>query len=143
MNGVILASHGNFASGLYSTVKMIAGEFENVIIVEFKENDTLESVDQRINEAYKKLKSYENILVLTDLAGGTPFNRAVMALGDKENVRILAGMNFAMVYQALSSDEVNLESFKEEVLLTARDSIVSFETTNKDESEEEDFSDGI
>ena len=41
MNGVILTSHGNFASGLYSTIKMIAGEFENIRIVEFHEGDKL------------------------------------------------------------------------------------------------------
>ena len=38
-NGVILTGHGQIASGIYSSVKMIAGEFENISICEFKEGE--------------------------------------------------------------------------------------------------------
>lgn len=35
MNGVILTAHGNFPSGLYSGLKLIAGEMDNVKVVDF------------------------------------------------------------------------------------------------------------
>ena len=138
MKGIILTSHGNFASGLYSTVKMIAGEFENVKIVEFHEGDNLEDLDQRLVEAYDSL-DYDQVVVLTDLAGGTPFNRSVMNLADKGNVGFLAGVNFAMLYQALSSETENLDEFIEEVLETSKESITCFDlekTTNSDDLED-------
>lgn len=143
MNGVILTTHGSFASGLYSTIQMIAGDFENIRIVEFKEGHTLESVDQRIIEAYENLADCTNILVLTDLAGGTPFNRAVMALGEIDKVRILSGVNFAMVYQALASDEDDLDSYEEEVINISKESILSYKQKAQAEDDDDDFSDGI
>ena len=35
MVGIIVSGHGNFASGLLSTLKLIAGEQENVIGIDF------------------------------------------------------------------------------------------------------------
>ncbi len=46
---------------------MIAGEFENLKIQEFKENDNLDEFDQKLKENYKSLKDYENVIVLADL----------------------------------------------------------------------------
>lgn len=137
MNGVIVTTHGSFASGLYSTLKMIAGEFENIVIVEFKENNTLESVDERLKEAYEKLSDCKNILVLTDLAGGTPFNRSVMTLSDKENVRFLSGLNFAMLYQALTSDTEEIDSLVEEIIDTSKESITFYQTNNSNQTEDD------
>ena len=35
-NGVIAVSHASLASGVYSAIKMVAGEFNNIKIEEFK-----------------------------------------------------------------------------------------------------------
>ena len=82
MKGIILTTHGDLASGLYSTIKMIAGSFDNIRIVEFHDGDNIEQLDKNIENAYKEL-NYSDIFVLSDLAGGTPFNRSVMTLADK------------------------------------------------------------
>lgn len=139
MKGIILTSHGNYASGLYSTVKMIAGEFPNIKIVEFHEGDNLENFDQKLIDAYKDL-TYKDIVVITDLAGGTPFNRSVMSLADKGNVAFLSGANFAMVYQALSSEIEDLSEFVADVIETGKSSITKFDMG---EDVEESLEDGI
>ena len=139
MKGIILTSHGTYASGLYQTVKMIAGEFPNIRIVEFHEGDNLENFDQKLIDAYKDL-NYKDIVVITDLAGGTPFNRSVMNLSDKGNVAFLSGANFAMVYQALSSEIEDLSEFVADVIETGKSSITKFDMG---EDVEESLEDGI
>lgn len=139
MKGIILTSHGTYASGLYQTVKMIAGEFPNIKIVEFHEGDNLENFDQKLIDAYKDL-NYKDIVVITDLAGGTPFNRSVMSLSDKRNVAFLSGANFAMVYQALSSEIEDLSEFVADVLEKGKSSITKFDM---EEDDEESLEDGI
>lgn len=137
MKGIILTSHGTYASGLYQTVKMIAGEFPNIKIVEFHEGENLEDFDQKLIDAYKDL-NYKDIVVITDLAGGTPFNRSVMSLSDKGNVAFLSGANFAMVYQALSSEIEDLSEFVADVLEKAKSSIIKFDMGEDDEKSLED-----
>lgn len=139
MKGIILTSHGTYASGLYQTVKMIAGDFPNIKIVEFHEGDNLENFDQKLIEAYNDL-TYKDIVVITDLAGGTPFNRSVMSLADKGNVAFLSGANFAMVYQALSSEIEDLSEFVADVLEKGKSSITKFDMG---EDDEESLEDGI
>lgn len=141
-NAVIAVSHASLASGVYSAIKMIAGEFDNIRIEEFKDNDSLEAFDKKLQTAYDELKEkYNNIFVLADLAGGTPFNRAVMTLGEKENVRVIGGLNFASLYTAINSDGDDIDETLEDIIETAKDSIISFEMKTKKEEESEE--DGI
>lgn len=141
-NAVIAVSHASLASGVYSTIKMIAGEFDNIRIEEFKDNDSLEAFDKKLEIAYDELnEKYKNIFVLADLAGGTPFNRAVMTLGEKENVRVIGGLNFASLYTAINSDGDDIDETLEDIIETAKDSIISFEMKTKKEEESEE--DGI
>lgn len=141
-NAVIAVSHANLASGVYSAIKMIAGEFDNIRIEEFKDNDSLEAFDKKLQTAYDELKEkYNNIFVLADLAGGTPFNRAVMTLGEKENVRVIGGLNFASLYTAINSDGDDIDDTLADIIKTAKDSIIAFEM--KTEIEEESEEDGI
>lgn len=141
-NAVIAISHASLASGVYSAIKMIAGEFDNLRIEEFKDNDSLEAFDKKLEIAYDELnEKYKNIFVLADLAGGTPFNRAVMTLGEKENVRVVGGLNFASLYTAINSDGDDIDETLEDIIETAKDSIISFEMKTKKEEESEE--DGI
>lgn len=140
--GIILTCHGHLATGLYSTIKMIAGEFDNLRICEFHEGDNFENLDEDLVKAYESLGAYKDVVVLTDLPGGTPFNRSVMNLSEKNNIEFLAGVNFAMLYEALSSDIDDMKEFIEDVIETSHNSIVHYQNDQKD-NDEEDFSDGI
>lgn len=141
-NAVIAVSHASLASGVYSAIKMIAGEFDNIRIEEFKDNDSLEAFDKKLQTAYDELKEkYNNIFVLADLAGGTPFNRAVMTLGEKENVRVIGGLNFASLYTAINSDGDDIDDTLADIIKTAKDSIIAFEM--KKDTEEDLEEDGI
>ena len=141
-NAVIAVSHASLASGVYSAIKMIAGEFDNVRIEEFKDNDSLEAFDQKLLIEYEELdKEYENIFVLADLAGGTPFNRAVMTLGEKANVRVMGGLNFASLYTAINSDGDDIDKTLKDIIETAKDSLIAFDS-NPEETEDTE-EDGI
>lgn len=141
-NAVIAVSHASLASGIYSAIKMIAGDFDNVRIQEFKENDDLNLFDKKLKENYESLKEYDNVIVLADLAGGTPFNRAVMTLGGFDNVRVLAGINFALLFQAINSEGNNIDECVDDILNTGRESIVSYKS-EENNINTDNFEDGI
>lgn len=128
VNAVIAVSHASLASGVYSAIKMIAGEFDNVRIEEFKDNDSLEAFDKKLLINYEELsKKYTNIFILADLAGGTPFNRAVMTLGEKENVRVMGGLNFAALYTAINSDGDDIDATLKDIIESAKESLLAFD----------------
>lgn len=126
-NAVILTGHGQIASGIYSSVKMIAGEFENIRICEFKEGENYEKLDEKLEKAYEDLKSYENIVVLADIGGGTPFNRAVFTLSKYDKVGFISGVNFEMLYYALTSEIADLDLYIKDIMDHAKASVFRFE----------------
>lgn len=125
-NGIILTSHGNLASGVYSSVRMIAGDFSNVKICELHKGENFDILDKKLLRAYDDLKSYDNILILCDMAGGTPFNRAVLTLSKKKNVSLICGLNFEMLYQALTLDVKDKDGLIQEILRTSKRSIIEY-----------------
>lgn len=137
-NGVIIAAHGEFAKGLKSGLDLVVGQMSNLRVVNFIEGDTYDTIDKALNEAYDDLKDSKNILIITDLKGGTPFNRSVSLFNDKDNVRVLSGLNFALTYQALVSEEEDIDIYLNEVIETGKESIDYFAILAKEEDDELD-----
>ena len=117
MIGVIVTGHGSFATGLESNVKMLAGAEASLISVPFPDGMPPEELSEK--------------LVLADLAGGTPFNRASELSVGRENVRVISGVNSSMLMDLcmrnITEDEItDIDALAEEIMQTARDNIGMF-----------------
>lgn len=140
-NAVILTAHGKYAEGLKSGLDLVLGPMDNIKVVNFEEGQGYQEIDLALEEAFQAFSEYKNVLFITDLKGGTPFNRSVMNFGDKENVRVLSGLNFGLAYQAAISQEEDINLYLEEVLETGKESIDYFAVVET--TEEDDMEDGI
>ncbi len=107
--GIIITGHGRTASGLLSGLEMITGKNPNIIAIDFLQTDNYTLLDKSFEEAYKKLRLKDGIIVLSDVLGGTPFNRAYTSLKDKGNIRFISGANFNLVYNLLNYQSDNLD----------------------------------
>ena len=94
---IILVSHGKLAKGMKDTVEMIAGQQENLEAYEAYENGT--SDDSFINDLKNSLASSKNddVIVVTDVLGGSVNNEATQLLKDHPNLTILTGMNLPLI----------------------------------------------
>lgn len=140
MYGVILTAHGSYASGLNSGLELIQGKSENVRVCDFVDGDGFTEIDAKINKALDELKGYEGILILTDLAGGTPFNRSVMLTQNLENVAVFSGMNFQAAYTAIMASG-DLNEAIDSIISEGKNGITNFNMGKNDSNEEEE--DGI
>ena len=79
------------------TVEMIAGQQENLEAYEAYENGT--SDDSFINDLKESLASSKNddVIVVTDVLGGSVNNEATQLLKDHPNLTILTGMNLPLI----------------------------------------------
>lgn len=142
MVGIIVTGHGNFATGVLSAAKLIAGTPEKLIGIDFTENDTVETLEEKIKKGIEELDT-EEILVLADLAGGSPFKvSATIGVSSDKNIKVLSGTNLGMIIEtALLRDGKNLK----EVVAFAKESGVTSiqEFEMKVKKEIEDCEDGI
>ena len=104
MVGIIIASHGEFASGILQSGEMIFGAQENVSAVTLMPSEGPEDVKAKMKEAIASFDNQDEVLFLVDLWGGTPFNQANSLFEEhKDKWAIVAGMNLPMVIEAFAS----------------------------------------
>ncbi len=101
MVGVILTGHGNFADGLFSAVQLVAGPQDKFRVVNFVEGDSTDVLQQKLQAAAAELGGTE-LVFLTDIAGGSPFNQsALLANTLVQECRVFSGTNMPFLLQVL------------------------------------------
>ena len=85
MVGILVTGHANFATGLTSSVNLIAGQPQKYEAVDFIESDGVDGLAAKLSDAMDRLSDCEGILVFADLAGGSPFKTAVEVGMTKSN----------------------------------------------------------
>lgn len=115
--GIIIASHGEFAAGIYQSGSMIFGEQEKVQVVTFMPSEGPDDLYAKINVAVDTFDANDEILVLADLWSGSPFNQASRVAGENPDRKfaIITGLNLPMLIQAYTERMINATASVEEV----------------------------
>ncbi|WP_080872011.1 mannose/fructose/sorbose PTS transporter subunit IIA [Oceanobacillus timonensis] len=104
MVGIIIATHGEFATGILQSAAMIFGEQENVEAVTLMPSEGPNDVRAKMEKAIASFDNQDDVLFLVDLWGGTPFNQANSLIeGHEDKWAIVAGLNLAMVIESYAS----------------------------------------
>lgn len=130
MINIILTGHGQFASGLYSNLKLIAGEQDNFWNFDFINGMTSEDIS---NEYLSVINKVDNICILTDIAGGTPFNEAVkLKIKNKDkNIEVISGTNVPMLLENIMNREISLNDFVDNIIKTGMNGVQKFQINQK------------
>ena len=71
MIGIIISGHAQFASGITSSLEMIAGKQDHYHVIDFLEENPLEQISEDIENAIIELKKEcEGVIIYTDLIDG-------------------------------------------------------------------------
>lgn len=141
MIGLIVTGHGNFASGLTSSLKLIAGsQLTDYEYVDFESNDSVEMLENKLNQAFDSLKDCDGILVLSDLIGGSPFKTSTVIGMPKGNVEIIAGTNLPMLIEVnlMRTFENDVHKLVDQAVETGKNMVSKFVFEKYVEETEED-----
>lgn len=104
MVGIILASHGDFASGILQSGSMIFGEQKDVKAVTLQPSEGPDDLKAKMEAAIATFENQDQVLFLIDLWGGTPFNQANGLIdGHEDTWAIVTGLNLPMLIEAYAS----------------------------------------
>lgn len=141
MIGIIISGHGNFATGIQSSLYLIAGNIANIEYIDFVQSDSTDTLKQKYISALKNLNNCDNILALTDLAGGSPF-KTLVELKTEINtpLDVVGGTNLPMILEvSMAKDFINdLSGLTKTALDVGKKGIVKFELFTHEEIECED-----
>ncbi len=123
MINILLVTHGNFGKELLKSSELIIGQIENAESISFQQGDSFESLMGRVEEAVGRL-SGNDLIVFTDMYGGSPFN-AVSRTMKNNNFYHITGINFPLFIDiAVNRDTYSLEEIAEKIIKNGKKSIV-------------------
>jgi PTS system N-acetylgalactosamine-specific IIA component len=141
MKYVILVSHGTFAPGLHSVLKMLAGGDRSDIISASMEDDMgADDFIHRFEEVTRSIKESDEIILLADIIGGSPLTNALDFLSQKgllSNTIAFGGMNLPMALTAaMMKDGMDQENLRSSLLIEAKNAMMEMELRIKEDEDE-------
>lgn len=125
MKKVFVASHGEFANGLKDAINFLMGDLGlqslSCYHEEIKDTDALSKlVDEQINE----LNEDDELIVFTDLLGGSVNNVVAQKMLANKNIHVIAGMSLPLVLEFMLCGENDTVKAIETALERAKESMV-------------------
>ena len=130
---VIAVSHGSYSKGLVDSVQMLVGEQENLVAYGLFATLT-EQLEREVNDTSEG----EEILFLTDLFHGSPFNAVVSLMRDHEFHHI-TGINIPLAVEVMMGRyaDKSAEEICRGIMEAAPDTVKYVNDLFDDEEEEE------
>lgn len=126
MINILLLSHGRLAEEFLNTAVLIIGMQQGICALGLGASEGMEDFKNRILNEYSKLSSSDEILVLTDLYGGTPTNAAIYGLLNKNNrVEIMTGLNLPILLEAIIKRNLPMAELLEGLKKTGAEGIIN------------------
>lgn len=143
---IIIVGHGNYGTGIESSIKLLAGQTEGVEFIDFLEEDTDVTLKDKISKAIANGETAKTLFVC-DLLGGTPFKVCVEISYEKENMEVVAGCNIGAILETiLLKDTMEIGELADNIVKGTKDTAVRFLKVKPVEAAGNDdlsFEDGI
>ena len=121
---VLLASHGSYASGLREAAEMILGAQEKFYVLGLYPGESLETFTEKLGHIIQETAEPDNVLILTDLRNGTPFNAALLSVA-KYGSTCLSGVNLPLLLEVLSTrKECDIDEVVKNAIQSGKDGII-------------------
>ncbi len=145
MVGIIVTGHGGFAAGMEKNVKMLAGADTQLTAIDFMEGMTPEELSGKLKAQIEAEASAGVILILADLMGGTPYNCAATLSVQYPKVRVIGGVNSALLMEACMCNVIGEDPDKlaEDLVENARTGMGKFVLDIPAAEDETEGEDGI
>lgn len=136
---VVLVSHGDQSKGMLNSVQMLLGPQENIAAYSIYPEQTKEALVEQLAAEVEQYGA-ENIIFMTELKFGTPFN-AVVELTRSHDIYHITGTNLATLMTVVmerEDEDATAEGLCEAAMETALTSIADVRRMLAEESDEEE-----
>lgn len=108
----LVITHGNLALELVHSAKTIVSSEIPLFPIALKWTDTWEEALKEVKTVLDKIKEFDQIILFTDMYGGTPSNIA-FSLVQPDKIAVLTGVNLPILVSFLSIQMEGLNNIQE------------------------------
>ena len=143
MRYLLLVSHGTFAPGLHSVLKMLSGDRDDVLSCSLEDGMGADQYVENLKKVIEPIDPEDEVLVLGDIIGGSPLTNALKTLSDKGMIArtsAFGGMNLPMALTAvLQLQTDDLPALKQSRVSEAREATKELELETPSADDEDDI----
>ena len=108
---LLIGSHGHLASGIQSALSILMGEdAEKVTVIDAYIDER--NIDEELAQFFAQTASEEEVLMLSDLYGGSVNQKMYLYL-ERPNTYLIAGVNLAFVIECCLKESISIEDLQE------------------------------
>ena len=105
MKKIVLASHGKLAEGFLNSLKIIIGDNDNIYtLCAYVDED--KTLSEQIEELFDKFQSDDEVIIITDIFGGSVNNEFLRQLPNHK-FYLISGMNLSLIIDLIVSNSSN------------------------------------
>lgn len=98
MNKILICSHGKLSDGFLNSLKIIMGDIKNIDSLTFYEENLGVSDLDKLDDYFSQ-NIEDNLIVLTDVYGGSVNQEVIKKTISHTNIRIISGINFPLLLE--------------------------------------------
>ena len=139
---IVLASHGEQSKGMLNTVQMLLGEQENIVAYCLYPEQPVTDLEEKLRAEVEQYGA-ENIIFMTELKQGSPFN-AVVSLTRNYDLYHITGINLAALMTAImerDDESVTAEALCETIMEDSKNTMLDVRKLLAESSSDEDEED--
>ncbi|WEV45711.1 PTS fructose transporter subunit IIA [Streptococcaceae bacterium ESL0687] len=104
MRKILIASHGKLASGLLSSIELLAGIKDGIVAIDAYVDDN--DFEKELNQFIDSVSNEDEIFIFTDLFGGSVNQKITKrCLEEGLAANIISGMNLPVILEVLLAGE--------------------------------------
>lgn len=143
MRYLLLVSHGTFAPGLHSVLKMLVGDRDDVLSTSLEDGMGADVYVENVRKAIAPINADDEVVVLADIIGGSPLTNALNTLGEKgllPHTIAYTGMNLPMAMAAaMELQDASIADLKASLGDEGKAGIMEFVIEAGDSDDEDDI----
>ena len=133
---IFISSHGKFAEGIKSSLQILLGDCENITVYSAYIDESC--VQEKLDEFYAGVKKEDQVVLLSDLYGGS-VNSVMYTYLNRENTYLIAGVNLALVMELAARETVTKQEL-EELVVSAREMMLLLESEESEKDSDDTLS---
>lgn len=120
---LITITHENIGQEIYSTACLIfSNKLTHYQHIGLTSQFDLDQLTASIKDIITELDQGNGVLIMTDVIGASPCNLATR-FGNLDNVKVVSGVNLAMMLNVMNKQHLSLTELAKEVVRAGRNSI--------------------
>ncbi|MDO5409671.1 MAG: PTS system fructose subfamily transporter subunit IIA [Lachnospiraceae bacterium] len=139
MRKYLFASHAYMAEGTKSSLELILGKQESVDILCAYVKEPYD-IKEEIHRKLSELDPEDEMIVVTDLFGGSVNNEFMTVAAENENVYLVSGMNLALCMNLVvrKDDDCTTDALIRDCMEETRDTLIYCNDLLKNTQDKED-----